>query len=110
MVKLGLEFQGVLETAIHVTHLYITQHASDSSLGLLKIDMKNAFNECSHSAFFSRIADDFPENSNWVRWCYSQPAKLRFGSRRVLASSGVQKGNPLGPLLFSKFYCSLLIF
>jgi len=74
MVKLGLEFQGVLETAIHVTHLYITQHASDSSLGLLKIDMKNAFNECSRTAFFERVGEDFPEISAWVEWCYSQPA------------------------------------
>ena len=27
--------------------------------------------------------------------------ELRFGSRQVLASSGVQHGDPLGPLLFS---------
>ena len=41
--------------------------------------------------------------SRWVRpvkWCYSQPAELRFGSRRIMASSGVQQGDPLGPLLF----------
>jgi len=31
-------------------------------------------------------------------WCYSQPAELRFGSRPILASTGVQQ---LGPLLFS---------
>ena len=36
-----------------------------------------------------------------MKWCYSQPAELHFGNRRLLASSGVQQGDPLGPLLFS---------
>jgi len=94
-----LKYQG-LEAAVHVTHHYNTQHTSDSSLGLLKIDMKNAFNECSCSAFFNRIVDDFPEISAWVKWCYCQLDELRFGSRRILASSGVQQGDPYGPLLF----------
>ena len=50
------------------------------------------------SAFFTRIADDFPEISPWVKWCYSQPAELRFGSLRTHL---VQQGDPLGSLLFS---------
>ena len=50
--QVGVGIPGGLETAIHVTRRYISQHSSDSSLGLLKIDMKNAFNECSRSAFF----------------------------------------------------------
>jgi len=78
---------GGLETAIHVTHHYITQHVSNSSLGLSKIDMKNAFNECSHQ--FSHIVDDFPEISAWIKWCYFQPAELCFGSRILLGCNKV---------------------
>ena len=78
-----------MEAAIHATGHYISQNASDSTFVLLKIDMKNAFNECSRSAFFARIDDEFPEISAWVKWCYSQPAELRFGSRLIHASSGV---------------------
>jgi len=45
---------------------------------------------------------DCPEISCWVYyWFYSQPAKLGFGHRRILASTGVQQDDPLGPLLFS---------
>jgi len=67
---------GGLEAAIHATRHYISQNASDSTFALLKIDMKNAFNECSHRAFFACIDDEFPEISAWVKWCYSQPAEL----------------------------------
>ena len=64
--------------------------------------MKNAFNKCSRTAFFERVAEDFPEISAWVKWCYSQPAELRFGSRRIMASSGVQQGDPWWGLFYGK--------
>ena len=58
--QVGVGIPGGLETAIHITRHYIYQHASDSFLALLKIDMKNAFNECSRTVFFERVAEDFP--------------------------------------------------
>jgi len=47
------------------------------------------------------VSEDFPEIAPWVHWCYSQPAELLFRNRHILASAGVQQGDPLGPLLFS---------
>ena len=38
--QVGVGIPGGLETAIRITHHYITQHSSDSSLGLLKINIK----------------------------------------------------------------------
>ena len=99
--QVGVGIPGGLEGAIHITRHFISTHGADDSLALLKVDMKNAFNECDRSAFFTRMSEDFPEISAWVKWCYSQLAELRFGNRRLLASSGVQQGDPLGPLLFS---------
>ena len=68
-------------------------------------------NECNRSAFLDGVCKEFPEISPWVYWCYSQPAELRFGHRHILASTGVQQGDPLGPLLFSlvlvQFLCSI---
>jgi len=87
----GQGIPGGLEAAIHATRHYISQKASDSTFVLLTIDMKNAFNECNHFAFSARIDDEFPEISVCVKWCYSQPAELRFGSRRIHTPLGCSK-------------------
>jgi len=58
MDKLALVFLGVW----NVLHHFLSLHGDDDSLALLKVDMKNAFNECSRHAFFDRVLDDdFPE-------------------------------------------------
>jgi len=41
------------------------------------------------------VIDLSPELFHWVKWYYSQLALLCFGNRRILASSGVQQGDPL---------------
>ena len=41
--QVGVGIPGDLETAIHATQHYIYQHASDSSLALLKIDYEECF-------------------------------------------------------------------
>jgi len=99
--QVGVGIPGGLEAAIHAVRHSLSVLGNDNSLALLKIDMKNAFNECNRTSFLDRVSEDFPEIAPWVHWCYSQPAELRFGNRRILASTGVQQGDPLGPLLFS---------
>ena len=37
----------------------------------------------------------------WVEYCYSSPAHLFFGGVLLESATGVQQGDPLGPLLFS---------
>ena len=106
--QVGVGIPGGLEGAIHAVRHALSQLGGDESLTLLKIDMKNAFNECSRTAFLSRVYKDFPEISRWVYWCYNQPAELHFGHRRILASTGVQQGDPLGPLLFSSVLLQFL--
>ena len=60
--------------------------------------MKNAFNAVSRQAVVEECATFSPEILPWVSWCY--------GSHPLLwhprsSESGVQQGDPLGPLLFA---------
>ncbi|GKB69651.1 putative reverse transcriptase domain-containing protein [Tanacetum coccineum] len=42
-----------------------------------------------------------PAISHWVKFCYSNPARLYYGQHTLWSYQGVQQGDPLGPLLFA---------
>ena len=51
---------------------------------------------------------ELPEIFCWVQWCYCHPVQLWFGQHVLFSTSGVQHGDPLGPLLFSLTLLELL--
>ena len=65
----------------------------------LTIDLKNAFNCVSREAVL-RAASGTPI-SKYTQWAYGNTSLLRFGKHVLLSSSGVQQGDPSGPLLFA---------
>ena len=105
--QVGVGVKGGLEAAIHATRCCLHHYGSDPDLCLLKLDMRNAFNECDRSVFLEKVKACLPELYGWAQWCYVFPTELRFGRRRILSLSGVQQGDPLGPLLFSLVLTSL---
>ena len=68
---------------------------------MLKADMRNAFNLVSRQAILDECASLFPELLPWVLWCYGTHSALWHPMGRVSSESGVQQGDPLGPLLFA---------
>ena len=98
--QVGVGVPGGLEAAGHSLRTILSTHSSDSSLCCLKLDMTNAFNECSRTSFLSRCHSDLPELFAWVQWCYCCAGELHFGPHRILSTTGVQQGDPLDPLLF----------
>ena len=106
--QVGVAVKGGLEAAIHSLRFHIKEHGDKEDLCLLKIDMQNAFNECDCSTFLHRVKQHFPDVFGWVQWCYHTSAELRFGCHRLLSSTGVQQGDPLGPLLFSLVVLELM--
>jgi hypothetical protein len=65
------------------------------------VDFSNAFNTIERSLFFDVISKKFPSLSAWISFTYGCAGKLYFNRRTILSTTGVQQGDPLGPLLFS---------
>ena len=68
---------------------------------VLKIDLVNAFNLVSRQALLSECSTHFPELLLWVSWCYCWHLVLWHTLGNLSSQSGVQQGDPMGPLLFS---------
>ena len=63
--------------------------------------MKNAFNAVSRQAVVEECATFYPEILPWVSWCYGSHPLLWHPLGQISSESGVQQGDPLGPLLFA---------
>jgi len=67
---------------------------------MLKMDILNAFNSVERKAFLDQMAIHFPNAYNWSKWLYEDHTPLLFGNYIIWSETGVQQGDPLGPLLF----------
>ena len=100
-VQLGYGTQQGCEAGVHAArHFLETAEGFNSSYAFLKIDFKNAFNSINRSVFLRECHEHFPGIYNFVSTCYLQPSHLTFDTANIMSSTGVQQGDPLGPLLF----------
>ena len=92
-----------LGTAVgpQVARQWCYRNQSSPNKVFLKLDFSNAFNTVDRSFFLQEVRNHMPGLAPWVDYCYAQPSKLVFGSRTISSESGVQQGDPLGPLLFA---------
>ena len=89
------------EKVVHGIRNCVDQHWGDEDFAVLKVDLKNAFNLVSRQAFLDECALLFPDLLPWAFWCYGVHPVLWHPMGRLSSESGVQQGDPLGPLLFA---------
>ena len=99
--QVGVAVPGGAETAIHTVRAWTARHAGSPAKVLVKLDFRKAFNCINRQVVLQQAVAHVPSVARWATWCYQQPTHLQFGSHVFHSSSGVQQGDPLGPLLFS---------
>ena len=98
-LQLGVACPLGAEAAVHAARDWLDQAGPGRCM--LKLDISNAFNTIDRQTVLNAVKDNFPGMARWVHWCYGQPSHLRFGKHTLCSASGVQQGDPLGPLLFA---------
>ena len=100
-LQFGVGVRGGAEAVVHSLQRYVTARGASSTHTLVSLDFSNAFNAVHRQEFMDRARDVCPGLLPWLRTSYGGAAELFLGSHSLQATSGVQQGDPLGPLLFA---------
>ena len=94
---------GVSKGAEAVIHAFndLARDSLNADNIMALVDFKNAFNTVSRSEMFEEVLSRIPEIFAWVQYSYGNAAKLFSYDSVLEATTGVQQGDPLGPLLFA---------
>ncbi len=98
--QLGVGVKGGCEAIIHTVSSHFSSSPSDRCWTLL-VDFANAFNSIDRESMFVEFCRHIPSLSPWIEACYSCQPNLLLASHSLLSCSGVQQGDPLGPLGFA---------
>jgi len=89
------------EVGLHVARQWVARNEHSNNKVFLKLDFSNAFNTIDRESFLKEVRLRMPGLAPWVDFCYTRPSHLVLSSRTISSETGVQQGDPLGPLLFS---------
>ena len=98
--QLGVACPYGVEKIVHGLRICIEEHVNDKDFVVMKIDLRNAFNLVSRQALLDDCRAHFSEIFQWAAGCYGDHPLLLSAMGTLRSESGVQQGDPLGPLLF----------
>ena len=99
--QFGVACKAGVEKSVHSLRRCIDENWLSGDFVVFKVDMSNAFNMVSRQAVLDECATFFPELLPWVSWCYGSHTSLWHPMGQISSQSGVQQGDPLGPMLFA---------
>ena len=99
--QFGVACKAGAEKIVHSLRRCIDENWLSGDFVVFKVDMSNAFNMVSRQAVLDECATFFPELLPWVSWCYGSHTSLWHPMGQISSQSGVQQGDPLGPMLFA---------
>lgn len=86
---------------IHSFRRYRELYKETANLKALLLDIRNTFNTVDRAIFIPPILDEFPELAFYVVAVYRGSSQMITPSWALFFSTEVQRGDPLGPFLFS---------
>jgi hypothetical protein len=101
--QFGFGVAGGGEALVHCVRQWVERASStqdDTARVALCLDFENAFNLIERDTFLSVCRREFPELVGFAEFCYAEETELLFAGCPVSSCTGVQQGDPLGPLLF----------
>ena len=101
-LQVGVGVKHGCEAVVHAT----SQIMNDPSIPpddrwVLLVDFSNAFNTIDRAAMFRETRSRIPTLAAWMECCYGNQPLLLLGHETISSCSGVQQGDPLGPLGFA---------
>ena len=100
-LQLGVATPLGTEAIIHAVRQWLVRNTGSATKVLLKVDFENAFNVLDRPELLRQVRAHLPGLAPWVEWCYGAHSRLLCDGAALTSESGVQQGDPLGPLLFA---------
>jgi len=97
-LQLGVGIPGGMEAAIHSARRFAENF--DENSVIVKLDYRNAFNSLRRDCLLESALTAIPEAYSYIHASYSSSSHLFYNDQVIQSATGVQQGDPLGPLLF----------
>ena len=108
-VQLGVGVSGGYKAAAHAVRAFVQSLVVPGENVLVKLGMNNAFKTVRRDHFLEVCSSRAPSILILASTAYATNSHLVIGNETILCETGVQQGDPLGPVLFALAFDEIAI-